>query len=83
MYKADNWIYVGETKGSTKNHKGLLNKSTRLETDIKMVYCKWVNGKKIIPSVKYISSWKAETPEEKERAKKIADLKKEYIGKMF
>jgi hypothetical protein len=83
MYKADNWLFVGETKGSTKNHSGLTNKSTRVETDIKMVYCRWIGGKEIIPTVKYISSWRGETTEEKERAKKINKIKSEYVGKIF
>jgi hypothetical protein len=40
MYKADNWIYVGDTAGSTKSHKGLGSKSERHETSVKMIYVK-------------------------------------------
>ena len=83
LYKADNWIYVGETAGSTKTHKGLNNPSTRLKTQPKMIYCRWVNHKPIIPTKEYVSSWRAETAEEKERAKRIAKLKKELVGQMF
>lgn len=82
LYKADNWLYVGETKGSTKSHNGLDNKSTRIKTSIKMIYCKWA-GKNKTPKNEYISSWRAETKEEKERAKRISKLRKDLIGKLF
>lgn len=45
MYKADNWEYVGETAGSTKLHQhGVNKKSVRLETEKKLVFCKWIKG---------------------------------------
>jgi len=83
LYKADNWSYVGETAGSTKNHKGLSNPSTRVKTNKKLIYCKWIKNKIIIPTVIYKSSWRAETIEEKERGNKIKKLKKELMGKRF
>lgn len=83
LYKADNWIYVGETAGNTKSHKGLLNPSTREETCKKLIYCKWVKSKPIIPNQLYISSWRGQTQEEKLRAKELARKKKDIIGKKF
>lgn len=83
LYKADNWTYVGDTVGNTKAHKGLNNPSIRYKTDVKMVYCRWVKGKPIIPSKEYKSSWRSETLEEKERAKRIRKLKNELVGVMF
>lgn len=83
LYKADNWFYVGNTAGSTKAHNGMINPSTRHETDIKMIYCKWIKGKPITPTVEYVSSWRAETKEEKERSKRIAKLKFELVGHIF
>lgn len=82
LYKADNWTYVGETQGNTKAHTGLKNPSTRVETEKKLIYCKWTK-KPIIPTIPYQSSWRAETPEEKERAKRIKQLKAKLVGKMF
>lgn len=83
LYKADNWECVGETAGSTKTHKGMKNKSSRNKTEKKLIYCKWINGKEEIPTKEYISSWRNETIEEKERNKKINKLKKELLGQMF
>ena len=81
MYKADNWTYLGETKGSTKSHKGLLNKSERKSTEIKMIFaCK---TKKRVPTVDYVSSWRASTEEEKQRAKSIATYRKGLLGQKF
>lgn len=43
MYKADNWSYCGNTSGSTKFHAdGMNNKHTRVKTDIKMVFCRYL-----------------------------------------
>lgn len=45
MYKADNWTFVGETQGSTKFHKhGIAKSFERMETEKKLVYCKWIKG---------------------------------------
>ena len=82
LYKADNWTFCGQTAGSTKSHKGLINKSERVKTNSKLVYCRWAK-KPVVPRVEYVSSWKASTDEEKSRAKRIAGLKKELVGKKF
>lgn len=96
MYKASNWAYAGQTKGSTKGHDGVGltgGKSggkgvfLRKETPIKDVYCKWARGYSEPVESIYISSWKAGTaegtPEEKEIAKRKSQLRKEFIGKRF
>lgn len=83
LYKADNWKYCGITKGSTKKHKGLKNKSIRLSTEPKLIYCKWKNNIPITPKKEYKSSWRMETTEEKARHKKITELKKQLLGKKF
>lgn len=84
LYKADNWNFVGYTKGSTKKHsKGLKNTATRVSTEEKMIYCRWVGNKKIIPTVEYKSSWRCETEFEKKRKKEIDKYKKSLIGKRF
>lgn len=83
LYKADNWTYCGDTAGSTKTHKGLTSPSTRRETDVKMIYCRWTDNKPITPTKEYVSSWRAETREEKERARKISKLKNDIIGTIF
>lgn len=82
LYKADNWTYVGETCGSTKKHSGMTNKHERLITDKKLIYCKWVS-KEVIPNVKYLSSWRNETDEEKTRKKRIENIKKEMLGSIY
>lgn len=83
LYKADNWTFIGYTKGSTKKHSGLKNAHVRKEVETKMIYCKWINNKPIVPTVEYKSSWKCETEFEKARKKKIEKLKKDLIGKLF
>jgi|SRR3989304_5172232 len=46
MYKADNWDFVGMTKGNTKLHKhGIYNGTERIETEKKMIFCKLVKPK--------------------------------------
>jgi len=80
LYKADNWTFVGETSGSTKSHNGLINKSVRLETSRKLIYCKWNSKRKIIPTIEYVSSWRNETGEEKRRNKQIQIKKREILG---
>ena len=83
LYKADNWTFIGYTKGSTKKHSGLKNAHVRKEVETKMIYCKWINNKPIVPTVEYKSSWKCETEFEKARKKRIEKLKKDLIGKLF
>lgn len=83
LYLADNWKCVGETAGSTKAHKGLTTASTRVKTSKKLVYCRWIKGKQIVPEVSYVSSWRASTPEEKARAKELTARRKEMLGKLY
>jgi hypothetical protein len=56
MYKADNWDFVGQTFGSTKAHKGLENKSERLQTVPKLVYCKKIKNTSL--STHYTPTWR-------------------------
>ncbi len=82
LYKADNWVYVGDTVGSTKHHAGgLKNKHTRVDVIKKMIYCKWHNKSK--PTTVYISSWRGKTLEEKIRNKDLAYKRDKLIGTMF
>jgi hypothetical protein len=78
LYKADNWTLLGETKGSTKSHKGLKNKSERVSTEVKLIFA--IKTKTKVPQEDYLSSWRMETLEEKERAKKLSQTKKELEG---
>ncbi len=55
MYKADNWVYVGDTAGSTKSHKGLSSKSERHSTSIKMIYVKKIPKTKLC--TEYTPTW--------------------------
>ena len=83
LYRADNWILVGETRGNTKVHTaGMTASHTRADTTPKMVYCRW-RKRKVTPVVKYVSSWRASTDEEKARAKHIAATRKDLIGHQF
>lgn len=83
LYLADNWVYCGITAGSTKHHKGLKSKSTRKIVEPKLIYCKWIKNKPIVPTKEYKSCWKLETKEEKIRYKRIVKYKQELIGKRF
>jgi hypothetical protein len=43
MYKADNWIYVGETKGNTKfKPHGAYGITERREVEKKLIFCKFI-----------------------------------------
>lgn len=56
MYKADNWQFCGYTQGSTKFHQhGISKQFIRQETQPKLVYCKWVKGKKL--PTEYFATW--------------------------
>ena len=55
LYLADNWVYLGETMGSTKTHKGLANKSERVSTNKKMIYAKKIPNTKL--STFYTPTW--------------------------
>lgn len=86
LYKADNWTIVGETAGSTKQHVagegGLTGKHSRALVEPKLILCRWAK-RPYTPKTPYVSSWKASTPEEKDRAKQIAALRKSLIGERF
>lgn len=57
MYKADNWQYVGETKGSTKHHQSGIKKAfERKNTGKKLVFCKAVDG--VTLPTEYFPTWK-------------------------
>lgn len=81
LYKADNWQYLGETQGSTKQHNGLKNKSTRKKTESKLIYC--IKTGKDIGETAYESSWRAETAEQKARKKELTSLRQSLIGKIY
>ena len=55
LYKADNWVYLGQTAGSAKIHIGWDNKSERGITEKKMIYAKKIP--KTTLSTYYESSW--------------------------
>ena len=79
LYLADNWTLVGETAGNTKNHigKGLTgglrgNPLARENVSKKLVFCKWIPGFTGPQTCEYKSSWRSQTPEEKQLAKERA-----------
>ena len=83
LYLADNWTKVGETSGNTKNHvgKGLTgglhgNPFTRENVSKKIVFCKWINPCTEPQICEYKSSWRSQTPEEKQLAKERAAWRK-------
>ncbi len=56
MYKADNWIFVGETQGSTKFHQhGMDKQFIRRTVQKKIVFCKWIKGRSLPEH--YESTW--------------------------
>jgi len=91
LYKADNWVLLGETFGNTKQHgpEGLAGglqgkKHQRRNVPKKLIYCRWVDNKVpiAIPS-RYVSSWRNKTPEEKNRATTLSNKRKDYLGCRF
>ena len=58
LYKADNWQLLGVTAGSTKRHKGLTNKSTRVKTEPKLIYALKVKNTQL--STEYTPTWNLE-----------------------
>jgi hypothetical protein len=86
LYLADNWTLVGETAGNTRNHigKGLTgglhgNPFTRENVSKKFVFCKWIKPFTEPQVCEYKSSWRGQTPEEKQRAKGRAAWRKMRI----
>ena len=61
MYKADNWEYIGQTKGSTKTHNGMQNKSKRLDTEVKLIYVKKIKGTHLC--TEYTPTWRLSAKE--------------------
>ena len=61
MYKADNWEYVGQTKGSTKTHNGMQNKSMRLGTEVKLIHVKKIKGTHLC--TEYTPTWRLSAKE--------------------
>lgn len=56
MYKADNWVLLGETAGSTKVHaKGLTVRATREATIPKLIFAKKIPKTKLCTS--YSPTW--------------------------
>jgi len=56
LYKADNWVCLGKTAGSTKAHpKGMTQKSERVETIPKLIYAKKIPKTKL--STEYEATW--------------------------
>ena len=56
LYKADNWDFVGETKGSTKMHLHGMDKTfERVPVEKKLVFCKWIKGGKL--PTEYTPTW--------------------------
>jgi hypothetical protein len=83
LYLSDNWTRVGETAGNTKNHvgKGLTgglqgNPFTRECVPKKFVLCKWIKPFTEPQECEYKSSWRGQTPEEKQLAKERAAWRK-------
>jgi hypothetical protein len=84
LYLADNWTRVGETSGNTKNHvgKGLTgglhgNPFTREYVPKKLVFCKWIKPFNAPQVCEYKSSWRGQTPEEKQLSKERAAWRKQ------
>jgi hypothetical protein len=83
LYIADNWTRVGETSGTAKNHVGIGltgglhgNPFTRENVSKKIVLCKWINPFTEPQTCEYKSSWRGQTPEEKQLAKERAAWRK-------
>lgn len=55
LYKADNWVYLGETNGNTKTHNGLTTPSQRIPTTKKLIFAKKIKGRKL--STEYTPTW--------------------------
>ncbi len=83
LYLADNWTRVGETAGKAKSHvgEGLTgglhgNPFTRQNVPKKIVFCKWIKPFTEPQVCEYTSSWRGQTPEEKQLAKERAAWRK-------
>lgn len=60
LYLADNWTLLGETAGNTKSHKGLANKTERLATTPKLIFCLKIPKTQL--STSYTSTWRRGKP---------------------
>jgi hypothetical protein len=91
LYKADNWIYLGESAGSGKVHRGLNRAATRKKVGKKLIFAKksddfsWkveCDDPRYDPAG-YRPSWERKTPEQKLIAKTKAARRKHLTGKVF
>ena len=94
LYRADNWVFAGETFGSTKNHIGVgltgsekwggKGSFARAKVQPKLIFCKWIGDYTEPQYCEYKSSWKAATkagtPEEKALAKERIERRKKCMG---
>jgi len=94
LYRADNWVFAGETFGSTKNHIGVgltgsekwggKGSFARAKVQSKLIFCKWIGDYTEPQYCEYKSSWKAATkagtPEEKALAKERIERRKKCMG---
>ncbi len=90
LYIADNWKFVGYSKGSAKSHRGLHNKQTRKKTEPKMIFVRrnddapyeyelWSKG--WLPP--HQPSWQAKSLEEIAQ-RKGREAKRQYMnGRLF
>lgn len=94
IYKSANWMYLGETIGSTKGHDGVgltggLNGGKggylRKITPVKDVYGRWRPGHTAPILSTYQSSWRSGsadgTSAEKQRARQKTQKRQELLGK--
>lgn len=72
MYKADNWDFIGETKGSTKTHNGMQNPSQRLSTEVKLIYVKKIKHTKL--ATEYTPTWRLTSKQKKELLSSKEDI---------
>ena len=85
LYKADNWECTGVSSGSTKSHDGvgLGGSSTRQDIIPKLIFCKWHNNHREPIEQNYVSSWRGQTVEEKNRARRLSRFRKLCLGRKF
>jgi hypothetical protein len=94
LYTADNWVFTGITDGSSKTHRGegrglagglKAEKKPFIREPVpkKLVFCRWRKGFDKALEFEYISSWRAQTPEEKQRTKDLGKKRKQLNGMYY
>lgn len=84
LYRADNWTPIGKTSGYSKVSQGLNAPHARTKTVPKLIFARkedqtWMKEF----GLKFVSSWRGNTPVEKQRRRTVSERRAYLTGRVF